>query len=168
MMFDVEVTSNITLSGLMFFAKSGMTDVTIYTATGRYANKQYNSSAWTQIYSSSFSIAQTWLYLQADFPDVSIRAESTRTFYIHSTGKHYAGGPKTGVTLASDGILKILNPSRATDTLFGGDYGSGLTWVGSLTYSINTPSLAPTMKPTNRPSKAAKTMRPSSPPTARK
>ena len=117
----------------------------------------------------------TRLFLEADFPDSFVSAGSTRAFYIYSTGKLYSDDQKTGVTLASDGILNILNPSRATDTLFGGDYGDGLSWwvnfvteldpfnasiinafwfgsntlnrVGSLTYSINAPPLTPTVSP---------------------
>eukprot|EP00804_Cyclotella_cryptica_P014971 CCRYP_000585-RA/>CCRYP_000585-RA protein AED:0.09 eAED:0.09 QI:277/1/1/1/1/1/9/288/735 len=168
MMFDVEVSSSITLSSLTFFAYSGTTNVTIYTAPGGYASKKYNSSAWTEIYSGSFSIADTWIFLEAYFSDVSVSAGSIQAFYIYSTGAHFASYPKTGATLASDSVLKVLNPSRATSGLFGSDYSSGLAWVGSLTYSINAPLPAPTMKPTRRIGKASKliTTKPTSPPTA--
>lgn len=53
-MFDVEAIKNITLTSIEFMVRSGSNTVTIFTAPGRYSNKQRNSTAWTKIYNGTF------------------------------------------------------------------------------------------------------------------
>ena len=80
-------------------------------------------------------LSQSWFPIVAfttvsvDFADIELRANSIQAFYIASTGQVASLEDNVDDPLASDGRLKLLNPTRGvTETQFGVAYSNVLSW----------------------------------------
>jgi hypothetical protein len=109
-------------------------------------------------------ISDEWIDLQLDFSGIEILAGTSQAFYIYSTGIVLTALPTTDTSLAEDTNVKVSKPSRAVGSLFGyWDYGTELSFVGTVIYSLDPPAPMPTQQPTPRPTmlpKVRKTQRP--------
>lgn len=67
--------------------------------------------------------------VSVDFADLKLKADSVQAFYIASTGQVASLEDNVDEPLASDGRLKLLNPTRGvTETQFGSAYSNVLSW----------------------------------------
>lgn len=62
-MFDVEAISDITLTSLEFKLYNGTNDITVYTASGGFSDKQNSAAAWTEIFRASFETESKLFFL---------------------------------------------------------------------------------------------------------
>ncbi|KAL7483314.1 hypothetical protein ACHAW6_008965 [Cyclotella cf. meneghiniana] len=151
-MFDVEAISDITLTSLEFKLYNGTNDITVYTASGGFSDKQNSAAAWTEIFRASFE-TEKWSFVSVDFSDISLNAGSLQAFYISSTRLLATLENSTADPLAGDDNVILLNSNRpVASEEFGPSYSDVLSWVGSMSYNINAPTPEPTNAPTQTPS----------------
>eukprot|EP00804_Cyclotella_cryptica_P018048 CCRYP_008333-RD/>CCRYP_008333-RD protein AED:0.09 eAED:0.09 QI:172/1/1/1/0.70/0.72/25/1395/1365 len=174
-MFDVESRADVTLTSIEFKLYNGTNNVTVYTASGGFSDKQNDAAAWTKIFHGSFE-TEKWSFVSVDFSDISLSAGSIQAFYISSTNLLATLANNTSSPLSSDDNVILLDSNRpVASEEFGPRYSNELSWVGSVIYTIkapvtsqptNTPSKSPSYSPSDRPSQSP-SMSPSNSPSVR-
>eukprot|EP00956_Cyclotella_meneghiniana_P018270 scaffold30307_cov46-Cyclotella_meneghiniana.AAC.3 len=117
-MFDVTVVNDILVSSITIkLANNGVSDVSVYTASGGFSDKFQNETLWTKIFGSAsysspdreFKLRPMTLFeITMNFSsDIGVNAGIVQSFYIHATGGVVASIKSPSDPLVSDNNLEI-------------------------------------------------------------
>ena len=111
-MFDITAIANVSLSRLAVIHHEGAkSNIILYTALGSFNGQYSNSSAWTQIASTTVSLTQ-WSWVPLDFDSINLEAGLTQSFYVVTSGNVIVGNDNND-PLISDERIQFRSPGRA-------------------------------------------------------